>query len=52
MVAMIILAKLATLDLHKLNVFCHKDYAVIMYVHDVINKVLSHGSSYIMDVVL
>ena len=45
-------AKLVTLDLHKLNVFGHKDYAVIMYVHDVINKILSHGSSYIMGVVL
>ena len=52
MVAMMMLAKLGTLGLHKLNVFCNKDYAVMMCVHDVINKILSHGSSCIMDVVL
>ena len=49
---MMMLAKLPTLGLHKLNVFCIKDYVVIVYVHDITNKIISHGSSYIMDMII
>ena len=45
-------AKLATLDLLKIKIFWNKGYDVIISVHDVTNKVLSHGSSYIIDVLM
>ena len=45
-------AKLATLDLLKINVFWSKGYDVIISVDDVTNKVLSPNSNYVVDVVM
>ena len=45
-------AKLATLGLLKIKVFFNKDYDVITPVCDVIKKILSHDSNYIVDVVM
>ena len=45
-------AKLATLSLLKIEVSWIKGYDVIAYIHDVTNKILSHDSSYIIDLVL
>ena len=45
-------AKLATLGLIKIKVFWNKGYDVIVSVHDVINRILLHGSNYIVDVVM
>ena len=45
-------AKIATLDLLKIRVFGNKGYNVIIFVHDVTNKILSRDSSYIADVVI
>ena len=45
-------AKLATLGLLKIKVFWNKDYNVIISVQDVINKISSFDSNYILDVVL
>ena len=45
-------AKLATLGLLKIKVFWNKDYNVIISVQDVINKISSFDSNYIVDVVL
>ena len=36
----------------KINLFQNKAYDVIIFVHDVINKILSHDSNYITDVVM
>ena len=47
---LMISAKLATLELLKINVFWNKGYDVIVSVHDVTNKILSHDSNYIVDV--
>ena len=43
-------AKKATPGLLKVMVFWNKGYDVITYVHDVINKILSRDSNYIVDV--
>ena len=43
-------AKLATLGLLKKNRTLKKDYDVITSIHDVINKILSRYSDYIVDV--
>ena len=43
-------AKVATLDLFKIKVLW--DYDVVIYVHDVNNKILSRDSNYIGDVVM
>ena len=43
-------AKLATLGLLKIMVFWNKDYNVIISVQDVINKISSFDSNYIVDV--
>ena len=52
MVAILMMStKLATLGLLKTKVFC-KSYDVIISVHDIINKVLSRDSNYIVDVVM
>ena len=52
MVAVLMMsAKLATLGLLKIKIFWNKDYDVIIYAHDVTNKILSNDSSYIVDVV-
>ena len=45
-------AKLATLGLFKMKVFQNKGYDRIIFVHDVINKILSCDSNYIVDVVM
>ena len=42
-------AKMATLGLLKIKVFWNKGYDVIIFVHDVTNKVLSRDSNYIVD---
>ena len=44
--------KLATLDLLKIEVFWNKVDDVIVSVHDVNNKILSHDSNYTVDVVM
>ena len=44
--------KLATLGLLKIKVFWNKGYDVIIYVHDVTNKILLRDSDYIVDVVI
>ena len=45
-------AKIVTPDLLKTTVFWNKDYDAIIPVHDVINKILSRDSNYIVDVVM
>ena len=45
-------AKLATLGLLKIKIFQGKGYDAIIFVHDVINKILSCDSSYTVDVVM
>ena len=45
-------AKMATPGLLKITVFWNKGYDVIIYVHDVTNKILSGDSNYIVDVVM
>ena len=45
-------AKMATPALLKIKVFLNKSYYVIYYAYDVTNKILSHESNYIMDVVM
>ena len=45
-------AKLATPGLLKIKIFWKKGYDVIIYVHDVTNKILSCDSNYIVDVVM
>ena len=44
-------AKVATLGLLKIEIFSSKGYCVIIYVHDVTNKILLRVSNYIEDVV-
>ena len=44
--------KIATLGLLKIKIFRNKDYDVIISAHNVTNKVLSHVSNYIVDVVI
>ena len=45
-------AKMATTALLKIKVFWNKGYYVIYYGYDVINKVLSRDSNYIVDMVM
>ena len=45
-------AKMFTSGLLKIKVFWNKGYYVIYSVYDVTNKILSHDSNYIMDVVM
>ena len=44
-------AKLATPGFLKIKVFWNRGYYVIYSVYDVTNKMLSHDSNYIVDVV-
>ena len=44
-------AKLAALGLLKIKVFQNEGYDAIVFVHDVINKILSYESNDIVDVV-
>ena len=53
MVAILMMtAKLGTLGLLKIKVFCNKGYDVIISVHDVTSKILSCDSNYITDVAM
>ena len=45
-------AKMATPALLKIKTFWNKGYYVIYSVYDVINKISSHDSNYIMDEVM
>ena len=45
-------AKIATPGLLKMKVFWKKGYDVIIYVHDVISKILSRDSNYIVNLVM
>ena len=45
-------AKMAATVLLKIKVFGNKGYYVIYFVYDVTNKILSHDSNYIMDLVM
>ena len=45
-------AKMVILGLLKIKVFWSKGYGVIISFHDIINKVLSSDSNYIVDVVM
>ena len=45
-------AKMGIPDLFKEKVFLKKVYDVIIFVHDVTNKILSPDSNYIIDVVM
>ena len=45
-------AKMAAPGLLKEKVFWNKGYDVMIYVNDVTNKILSHDSNYIVDVVI
>ena len=44
--------KVATLGLLKIKIFSNKGYDVIISTHDVINKILSDDSNYIVNVVM
>ena len=53
MVAILIMsAKLGTLSFLKIKVFWNKSSDVIISVHDITSKILSHSSNYIVDVVM
>ena len=52
MVAILMMSPNWLLGLLKINLFQNKGYDVIIFVHDVINKILSRGSNYIIDVVM
>ena len=45
-------SKLASLGLLKIKLFWNKDYDVIIFVHDLTNKILSRDSNYIVDAVM
>ena len=45
-------AKLATLVIVKIKLFCNKGYGAIIFVHDLTNKILLRDSNYIVDVVI
>ena len=47
---LIMLAKVVTLGLLKIKIFWSKVYYVIISVHDITNKTLSHELNYIVDV--
>ena len=44
-------AEMATLGLLKIKIFCNEGYGVIISVHDVTSKILSHDSNHIVEVV-
>ena len=49
---LMISAKIATLDLLRINVFLGKSYDVIIYVYDITNEILLHDWNYIVDVIM
>ena len=53
MVAILMMsAKLAALSLLKIKIFWNKGYDIIIYIHVITNKILSHDSNYKVDVVI
>ena len=53
MVAILIMSAIvATLDLLKIKVFWNKGYDVVIFAHNITNKVLSPDSNYITDAVM
>ena len=52
MVTLMMSVKIFTLGHLKIKVFWNKGYDVIISLHDVTNKILSHGSNHIVDVVM
>ena len=46
------LVKILTVDVVKIKVVWSKGYDLIISVYDVTNKVLSHNSNYVVDVVI
>ena len=52
MVAILMMSPNWLPDLLKINLFQNKGYTVIIFVHDVINKILSCDLNYIADVVM
>ena len=53
MVTILIMSgKMATLGLLKLNVFCKKNYDVIISVHGITTKILPRDSNFIVYVVM
>ena len=48
----IISSKLASLGLLKIKVFWNKGYDVIIFVHDLTNKILPRDSNYTVDAVM
>ena len=44
--------KMTTLSALKITIFWYERSDVIIFVHDIINKVSSHDSNYIVDVVM
>ena len=51
-IVLLMSANVATPGLLKIKVFWNKGYKVIIYVHDITNKMLSRDSNYIVDVVM
>ena len=49
---LMMIAKLGTLGLLKIKVFCNKGYDVIISLHDITSKILSCDSNYITDVAM
>ena len=45
-------SKMVSLGLPKIKEFFKKVYGIIISIYDVFNKNLSHGSNYIVDVVI
>ena len=49
---LMISAKMATIDVLKIKVLWIKGFEVMIFVHDISNKILLHDSNYIVDVVI
>ena len=49
---LMISSKLVTLGLLEIKALRNKDYDVIIFVHDITNKIFSSYSNYIVDVVM
>ena len=46
---LMMLEKIDVLGLLRIKVFWNKDYDIIIFVHDVTNKILSRFSNYVVD---
>ena len=51
-ITILMLVKILTVDVVKIKVVWSKGYDLIISVYDVTNKVLSHNSNYVVDVVI